>query len=538
LFKESRYSLRLAAYSILIATLFCFYFRPGDCDTPPQNPVSQGTTMTNLGPDHTNYQTIIDNYQRQPNAYSELYRPRFHWTPVVGWMNDPNGLVYFDGQWRQFAQHCLPGETDKRWAYATSRDLVHWTQHPSALRPDDLGEMASGSAVVDWHDTSGFFHGKPGIVCIYTYWNHHNGDGRQFQGIAYSPDGVVFTKYAGNPVIPKLRDIPGQEDDVDFRDPKVFWYQPTQRWIMVTGGGFIRIWSSPDLKNWTNECVDKSIQTECPDLFSMYPDGDKSKPPVWILSKAGRGYLLGTFDGHRFAPTSSEQPFNYGSDFYASQTYSDAPHDRCIMSSWLWNFADSEPSGLATTGGMLSVPVELNLVTTADGLQIEQTPVAELKKLREKPFVVENQDLNGTQAIHQSPSDNQCEIVADIDTGSAANVGLSVLGDASGNETIVGYDTVKKEVYIDRSKTGPAFTYRGGTYFSAPLELTGNRLKLDIFVDHAVIEVFAGNGQRYLTSRCYPPAGADTTKAFATGGDAKIVSLKLYPMNSIWQKAK
>jgi fructan beta-fructosidase len=526
----------MAISSLLIAVGVFFICQRCECDNPAPTSSPQGSmmnTMTNLGPDYTKYQAMIDDYQRQPNAYSEPYRPRFHWTPVSGWMNDPNGLVYFKGLWRQFAQHNLANESGKRWAYATSPDLVHWTQHPEAIQPDNLGDIWSGSAVVDTHDTSGFFHGKPGIVCIYTYFKGADG-GRQCQGIAYSSDGVEFAKYAGNPVIPELRYVSGQEDDADFRDPKVFWYQPTKHWIMVTGGGFIRIWSSPDLKHWTNECVEKDIQTECPDLFPMFPDGDRSKQPVWVLSKGGRGYLLGTFDGHRFTPTSFEQSFNYGSDFYASQTYSGAPHDRRIMSSWLWNFSDNEPAGLATTGGMLSVPVELNLVTTSDGLQIKQTPVAELEKLRGKPFVVENQNLTGSQLIHQSPSDSQCEIVADIDTGSASNVGVTVLADASGNQTVVGYDTVKKEVYIDRSKSGDAAIYKGGTYFAAPLELTGSRLQLDIFVDHAVVEVFAGNGQRYLTSRCYPPASVDTTKAFATGGEAKIVSLKLYPLKSIW----
>jgi len=492
-------------------------------------------TSTNRGPFYTAYQEMIDAYQKNPVRYSELYRPQFHWTPVAGWMNDPNGLVYFDGLWRQFAQHNLDGENGKRWAYATSPDLVHWTQHPEAILPDDLGDIWSGSAVVDEHDTSGFFHGKSGIVCIYTYFKANDG-GRQSQGIAYSSDGVTFTKYPGNPVIPELRTVHGQEDDADFRDPKVFWYEPTKRWIMVTGGGYIRIWSSPNLREWTNECVEKDIVSECPDLFPLYLDGNRNNGPVWVLSKAGVEYLLGSFDGHRFTPHGPAQRFNYGPEYYAAQTWSHVPDGRRIMTAWMWSFADQDPAGISTTGGMLTLPVELTLATTPDGPKILQRPVAELKQLRRNPFVSTDVFLTARPSFLENAYGNQCEIVANIEMGTASKAGLSIMGDSAGAETIVGYDAVKREVYIDRSHSGLTGVTGAGDYFSAPLALDQNHVTLHIFVDHSSVEVFAGNGLVAMTARCFPPATAKTTKAFAVGGEATLKSIQIYPMASSWRK--
>ena len=174
------------------------------------------------------------------------------------------------------------------WGHAVSRDLLHWQHRLPAIMPDELGAAWSGSAVVDQHDTSGFFGGKPGLVCIYTYYSPAD-DGRQSQGMAYSADGVTFTKYAKNPIIPQLRYQPGQPDDHDFRDPKVFWHEPTKRWIMVVAGGTLRFYSSPNLRDWTFESINSDIHTECPDFFPLPLDGDPTQTR-WVLSGGGNWY--------------------------------------------------------------------------------------------------------------------------------------------------------------------------------------------------------------------------------------------------------
>jgi fructan beta-fructosidase len=494
-------------------------------------------TATNRGPFYNDYQKMIDDYGKSPAPYSELFRPQFHWTPVSGWMNDANGLVYFNGLWRQFAQHNLDNEDGKRWGYATSPDLVHWTQHPEAILPDQIGDIWSGSAVVDEHDTSGFFHGKPGIVCIYTYFNQNDG-GRQCQGIAYSADGVTFTKYSKNPVIPELRNVTGQEDDVDFRDPKVFWYAPTNRWVMVTGGGFLRVWSSTNLRDWTNEAVEKNIVTECPDLFPLYLDDNRKSAPIWVLSKAGAGYMLGSFDGHQFTPSSdTTQRFNFGPDFYASQTYSNATDHRRIMSTWMWGWGDDDPAGIATTGGMMTLPVELSLVSSPDGPRVASIPASEVDALRGTPHIAVNIDLAAeTDILHDSGYGNQCEIDADLNMGTATKAGISVLAGGNGNETLIGYDTAKHEVFVDRSHSGLTGVNKAGDYYSAPLALKSNSVQLRIYVDRASIEAFADNGLVPITVRCFPPSDAQNINAFAVGGTAKITSIRVYPLESIWRK--
>ncbi|MEI7672514.1 MAG: glycoside hydrolase family 32 protein, partial [Deltaproteobacteria bacterium] len=254
---------------------------------------------------------------------SEKFRPYLHFTPPHGWMNDPNGLVYFNGEWHLFYQYFEPTQVDgMQWGHAVSKNLLNWEHLPPAIQPDCLGQIWSGSAVVDHNNSSGLFDGRPGIVCLFTYWNP--ADGWQSQGLAYSQDGREFKKFPGNPVIPQLRDIPGQPDDKDFRDPKVFWHEASNRWIMVVAGGKVRIFSSADLIRWRIESISEDIQTECPDLFELPVDGNPDRAR-WILSGGGKWYMIGDFDGRKFIPGTERLPMTYGPDCYATQTWSDAP---------------------------------------------------------------------------------------------------------------------------------------------------------------------------------------------------------------------
>ncbi|MGW7400947.1 GH32 C-terminal domain-containing protein [Streptomyces cyaneofuscatus] len=243
--------------------------------------------------------------------YTETYRPQFHYTPQKNWMNDPNGLVYYKGEYHLFYQYNPNGNSwgDMSWGHAVSTDLVHWKELPLALSHDDTEMVFSGSAVIDWNNTTGFGTKKnPPMVAIYT--SYDKATGTQAQSLAYSNDrGRTFTKYDGNPVI----DIGSKE----FRDPKVQWYAPTKSWLMTVSLSTehkVQFYSSKNLKDW--DLLSEFGPTgatggvwECPDLFPLAVDGNK-KNIKWVLvvninpggiaGGSGAQYFIGDFDGTKF----------------------------------------------------------------------------------------------------------------------------------------------------------------------------------------------------------------------------------------------
>ena len=268
---------------------------------------------------------------------NEPFRPQFHFTPIANWLNDPNGLVYYAGEYHMFYQY-HPESTlwgPMHWGHAVSTDLVNWTHLPIALYPDDHGMIFSGSAVIDWHDTAGF--GAEAMVAIFTY---HAGEQGQKQGLAYSTDkGRTWTKYADNPI------IDFRSDRKDFRDPKVFWYENDDgsgHWVMVISGYFqLLIYTSPDLIAWTEasrfedgfDCFDNGWET--PDLFQLPVDGGADHR--WLFVAGGESdapaggtgvqYIIGQFDGRTFTVDNLENPIqwaDFGADFYAAQSWSAA----------------------------------------------------------------------------------------------------------------------------------------------------------------------------------------------------------------------
>lgn len=301
--------------------------------------------------------------------------PEIHFKPLYGWTNDPNGMVWKDGLWHLFYQFNPFGSTwgNMTWGHAVSRDLRTWEHLPQAIEPDGLGMIFSGSAVVDTDNTSGF--GKDAIVAIYT-----SAGARQTQSIAWSTDGISFTKYEGNPVL----ENPAQPD---FRDPKVFWHEPTRRWIMIlAAGNAAEIYSSPNLREWDFEsrfgegCGCHAGVWECPDLFEL--DGR------WVcliscfrddIKGPSTQYFIGNFDGHVFVPDSPEEQWlDEGTDFYAAVTWSNAPDGRRVLLGWAadWRYAEQTP----TTGWrcMMSTPRELNLDVYDSRLRVFSYPAGEL----------------------------------------------------------------------------------------------------------------------------------------------------------------
>ena len=295
----------------------------------------------------------LSDYRKTDDYYNELYRPQFHFTPPINWMNDPNGLVYFDGEYHLFYQHNPHGNAwgHMSWGHAVSEDMLHWRHLPIALH-EEYGVMVfSGCAVIDWKNTSGFGRdGKPPMVAIYT----GHGLGKQTQDLAYSNDrGRTWTKYEGNPVI----DL----NEADFRDPKVFWHEPTSKWVMVVSmatAKYVQFYGSKDLKTWEHLSnfgpagVRDKPNWECPDLFELPIEGEPGKTR-WVLEVdmgngsiaggSGGEYFVGTFDGVTFQcdhDIGKSQWVDFGRDFYAPVSWSDIPESdgRRIWLSWMNNW--------------------------------------------------------------------------------------------------------------------------------------------------------------------------------------------------------
>ena len=330
----------------------------------------------------------------EPLPLDEPYRLQYHFTPPEAWMNDPNGLVYYDGEYHLFYQH-NPDDTvwgPMHWGHAVSNDLVNWQYLPIALYPDEIGTIFSGSAVVDWQDTAGF--GAEALVAIFT----HAAGNRQMQSLAYSTDrGRTWQKYDGNPVIEPPNNIR------NFRDPKVFWYDENGgvgHWVMsVAAGNIILFYTSPDLVNWESSggfglgygamCG----VWETPDLFELPVDGGPETR--WVLAVgiggcapgggSGVQYFVGDFDGEAFT---SENPkdtvlwADFGADFYAAQSWSDAPEDRRIWLAWMNNWPYAQDIPTSTWRGAFTIPREVALTTTPQGIRLAQQPVPELAERR------------------------------------------------------------------------------------------------------------------------------------------------------------
>jgi fructan beta-fructosidase len=304
----------------------------------------------------------------------DFRRPKLHFTPASGWMNDPNGLVFFRDRWHLFYQAYEPDVVDGlHWGHASSTDLCHWTEHRPALLPSSLGHCWSGSAVVTPDDT---------LALFYTLWDP--ADGRQSQALAVSTDGIDFLPFANNPILPQLRFQAGGIDDKEYRDPKVFWHPQSSRWIMVVAGGLLRLYGSQDLQTWNLLSEQPEIETECPDLFPLNTPEGRS---LWVLSGGGRWVQFGEFDGTRFHASSERIPFQYGPDCYATQTFDSAPDTRRVAISWLydWRYGNElkasgivHPFPTTWSGGMQSLPVDLTLVSTDQGLRLAQKPSPEI----------------------------------------------------------------------------------------------------------------------------------------------------------------
>ncbi len=499
-------------------------------------------------------------------SYHEQHRPQFHYSPKEKWTNDPNGMVYFDGEYHLFYQH-YPDSTvwgPMHWGHAVSTDLVHWENLPIALYPDSLGYIFSGSAVVDWKNTSGFGqNGQSPLVAMFTY---HDMPGEkagrsdyQSQAIAYSNDrGRTWTKYEGNPVIPN----PGNVRDI--RDPKLIWHEASKQWVVaLAAGDHAEFWASPDLKKWKKLSeFGKALGNhggvwECPDLFPMKVEGTGETKWVLIINinpgqpngGSGTQYFVGNFDGKTFQPDPAYLPYvqggkavwlDGGKDNYAGVTWSDAPDGRRLLLGWMsnWQYANLVPT--VAWRNAMTIPWSLSLKKTAAGYRIFSEPVQELQALRAKTFEIPKTELAApldlTSQLGFSPTLSEMELEFELPDGATGSFGVE-LSNAQGESYRIGYDATSKQFFSDRTKSGDLsfskdFAPKAST---TPRFADGKKLTMHLFFDVASAELFADGGETAMTEIFFPSEDFTQVKLFVEGGKVALTSGKVYQLNSIWK---
>ncbi|EKQ57137.1 MAG: beta-fructosidase, levanase/invertase, partial [Clostridium sp. Maddingley MBC34-26] len=482
--------------------------------------------------------------------YLEDYREQYHYSPAKAWANDPNGMVYFNGEYHLFYQYNPDASVwgPMHWGHAVSKDLIHWTELPIALAPDDGGTIYSGSAVIDKDNTTGFFDGIAGggLVAIYTQDYMDNGAERQKQSIAYSKDnGRTWTKYEGNPVIASDAD---PLNNSAFRDPKVFYNEEAGKWFMVVAGGPLRFFSSDNLKDWHPEGMDSSITTECPDFYKL--EVGNTGTYKWVLSEGGRYYRVGDFkqvDGvWKFVPDSNDHlPMNFAKDSYAAQTYygtgeNGTPDGRRIMINWMnnWDYCNNVASITKTFNGSFDLQTEVKLINTDAGIRLIQQPIDEYKTLRKSPTTFDNVTISPNQPnIMSGLSGSQYEIVAEFTPdASTTEVGFKLrVGKSADQETIVKYNTQTGEVTLDRSKSGksPSADKFLQAYSQSMSKTADGKIQLHIFVDSASVEVYGNNGEVTGSAQIFPNRSSNGIEVYSVGGTS-TATIQYYPLSSIW----
>ena len=421
----------------------------------------------------------------------EPYRPVFHHTPTYGWMNDPNGMFYLDGEWHLYYQYNPYGSMwgNMHWGHSVSRDLVNWEHRGTALFPDVNGTIFSGSCIVDKANTAGF--GNDAVIAMYTSCLSTPWGDLQEQSIAYSLDhGNTFHVYEGNPVL--------TADINDFRDPNMFWNDDISAWnLILAAGQEMRIYSSPDMKHWTEEsrfgnglgCHDGVW--ECPDLIPLTIENGRLKGQKrWVLicntnpgGPAGGSatqYFIGDFDGHRFTVDDATRYQDaalwqdYGKDHYAAVSFSNAPDGRHPMMAWMsnWQYANGVPTRQYRSANTIC----------------------------REPFLYEAADRQLYLGSRPSPEYDALHLDRTVKVKGTCTVTLS---NDEGEALTIRYDQKAMTLTVDRSKSGATrFSRDFAVPATAPVH---NRLTtLRIFIDNSSVEVFGNNGEVSLTTLVFP----------------------------------
>ena len=488
--------------------------------------------------------------------YKEKYRPDYHYTPARGSVSDPNGLVYYEGEYHLFHQD---GGT---WAHAVSKDLVSWKRLPIALSWNDYGHVWSGSAVADLNNISGLFTntGGKGLIAYYTSFNPDKDNGNQRIGLAYSSDQGRTWKYSTEK--PIVIDNPGKNVDNpgnwDFRDPKVVRDDANNRWIMVVSGGdHIRFFTSTNLIDWKltdNFGYGNYVRGgvwECPDFFELQVEKTGEKKWVLVISSGANPktqgsdaeYFVGqlTADGKFINENTAGEvlKMDYGKEFYASMSFSDLPDNRRVMMAWMTNW--DYPFAFPTTGwkGELSIPREVRLVKTEEGIRLAQAPIKELQSIRSTVYQTQNNKVNPTNALNllKGISSGSFEIEAELEIPSSnktTEFGFQ-LREGAEQKTVVGYKPADNKIFVNRAESGETdFSSLFSTLHEAPLNMENNRIKMNIFVDDSSIEVFANDGNVVFSDVIFPDPSSRSMNFYTKEGEVNVVSLKVHSLADTW----
>ena len=508
-------------------------------------------------------------------ANTDYYRPSYHFTPLYGWMNDPNGMVYKDGEYHLYFQYNPYGSKwgNMHWGHAVSKDLLHWENLEPAIARDTMGHIFSGSSVVDKRNTAGF--GKDAIIAIYTN-NSVNHD--EVQCVAYSNDnGRTFTKYEGNPVLTPFDGLK------DFRDPKVFWYEKNKSWYMIVSADKeTRFYRSKNLKQWTYVSAfgkgmgQQPCQYECPDFFQLPVNGDK-KNMKWVMTMninpgcifggSATEYFVGDFDGKQFTcPDANEVKWlDYGKDHYATVTFSNTA-DRVLAITWMsnWEYANITP--FKQNRGANGLPRELNLYEKDGKYYVSEDAAPEVKALRKATLDMADATIDGQKELNGAAAgmEGAFEVEADITPDANGIAGIEISNNKN-ERTLIYFDMKKGKVVMDRTESGltdfgkqsvphdieqawdkrraaegkqparveNAINYKNDFALATwgPLSLCdGKTYHVDIFVDKSSVELFVDGGRVAMTNLVFPVAPYENLKLYAEGGKAEFKNVKVHKL--------
>ncbi len=494
----------------------------------------------------------------EPNPYEKFLdqelRPQLHFTPDSGWMNDPNGLVYFEGQYHMFYQYNPDTVvwSDMHWGHAVSRDLIHWEHKPIALYPDDMGFIFSGSAVVDWANSSNLGEqNTPPLVAIFTYDRPDLSENKQVQALAFSNDsGSTWQTFDGNPVLDGSS-IP------DFRDPKVFWYQPSQRWIMsLAVKDRIKFFQSVDLKTWqyisefgVNDGYHEGVW-ECPDLIRVPVEGTSDYAWALLVSVgtggergSGTQYFIGDFDGMNFS--NSHYPeraiwLDHGYDNYAGVTWSDLPQedDRTIFIGWMnnWDYANLIPEN--GWRGAMTIPRSLTVFSTNNGNRIRSYPVEESKLLRSRSMGLNRTIVNGQMdwTRYLDSANHRIDMEFTVTRIARSGSWEIVMSNDLDQELIFGYDQRRAIIYVDKTNAGKSdFHENFAGVHEAQRLVSRDPMSVRVLVDNTSLEFFADVGEVVFTELIFPEEPYNRMM-FLTPDDEVLVEGEFFHLNSIWKK--
>jgi levanase/fructan beta-fructosidase len=447
--------------------------------------------------------------EQRAALYQESLRPQFHFTARYwddyrlnpqqhqeGWINDVNGLVFYDGEYHFFAQRWW-----SCWLHAISTDLLHWQELPPAFgKGGPMGGTQSGGAIVDYTNASGLGNGTDPVMVA--FWSSTD---NERQCISYSTDhGRTWVKYAHNPVLVHAH-----------RDPNVFWYEPEHKWVMILYGtpdnSYVLL-SSTDLLHWEEMSTIPDMY-ECPDMFPLLLDGDAAREK-WVVVDGSGDYVVGTFDGRRFTPETPKQKGDHGPNFYATMTFDGMPtqDDRRIQMAWMrgGDYPDMP------FNQQITFPCELTLHSTPAGMRVFRSPIREIERLYASTVTLHEQTLAPGQNPLAQVNGELFDIVAEFDlTKSSCD---EIVFNLRGN--LVKYDVGQAQLDACGSRAG--------------LQPSAGKLQLRLLVDRMSIEAFGNQGAVSITNVARAQDTQPALSLSAHGGNVFITSLAVHTLNSIW----